>query len=277
MKESDEQLQEQPPRARIPKMAAEKALPQSGAETLVKIIKGYAVASNGGETQINYKDVASAANLHPTIVSRNNSFLAESGILTSPKYGYYVPSEGAVRFAREAAWDEAAAKGHLRKILLNCWYGQVVVQNFTLHSALRREDLKRTLAIKCGATEGDSAALDFLIDFIAYAGLVESNENGTLSRGNFDELAKTRPPTVPVQALAPQTANIIGVAPIELQRAPSAAPPVSFVVHLHVNSLQELTPEYAKQVKDWAKGLQEQGLQCDISVDVNNNVSTPQS
>src|ERR1035438_8152624 len=100
MNESDMQLKEEATKARIPKMSAEKALPQSSSDQLVKIIKGYAVASNGGETQINYKDVASAANLHPTVVSRNNSFLLESQILTSPKYGYYVPSEGAVRFAQ---------------------------------------------------------------------------------------------------------------------------------------------------------------------------------
>src|SRR6187399_1884691 len=159
MNESEIQTKEEPLKARAPRLSAEKSLPQSSAEVLVKIIKGYAVASNGGETQINYKDVASAANLNPTVVSRNNSFLLESQILASPKYGYYVPNEGAVRFARESAWDEAGAKVHLRKIVLGCWYGQVLVQNFTLNPNLRREDLKRTLAIKCGATEGDGPAL----------------------------------------------------------------------------------------------------------------------
>ena len=108
-------------------------------------------------------------------MSGNNSFLLESQILTSAKYGFYVPTENAVRFAREAAWDESGAKAHLRKIVLNCWYGQVVTQNFTLRSTLTREDLKRALAIKCGATEGDSTALEFLIDFIIYAGLVVEN------------------------------------------------------------------------------------------------------
>lgn len=109
-----------------------KEVPKSGADTLVKIIKGYAVASNGGETQINYKDVASVAGVSANVVSGNNSFLLESQILTSPMYSFYVPGENAVRFAREAAWDEEGAKAHLRKIVLNCWYGQVTVQNFML-------------------------------------------------------------------------------------------------------------------------------------------------
>ena len=117
------------------------------------------MASNGGENQVNYKDVASAAGVHPTVVSRNNTFLEESQVLTSPKYGFYLPTEGAIRFARESAWDEASAKAHLRKIISNCWYGQVVIQNLSLRSSLTREDLKRSLAIKCGATEGDANAL----------------------------------------------------------------------------------------------------------------------
>src|SRR6187549_1007818 len=90
------------PKQRSPRMSAERALPQSTAETLVKIIKGYAIASNGGQLQINYNDVASVSGIAPTVVSGNNKFLLESQILTSPKFGYYIPSEAAVRFAREA-------------------------------------------------------------------------------------------------------------------------------------------------------------------------------
>jgi hypothetical protein len=80
-----------PPKQRSPRMSAEKALPQSSAETLVKIIKGYAIASNGGESPINYKDVASVSGIAPTVVSGNNKFLLESQVLISPKFGYYIP------------------------------------------------------------------------------------------------------------------------------------------------------------------------------------------
>ena len=75
MPESDVQAKEEAVKLRAPKLSAEKALPQSGADTLVRIIKGYAVASSGGQTKINYKDVASAAGIGPTIVSGNNKFL----------------------------------------------------------------------------------------------------------------------------------------------------------------------------------------------------------
>lgn len=265
MNESEMSLKEEAQKARTPKMSAEKSLPQSSAEQIVKIIKGYAVASNGGETQINYKDVASAANLHPTVVSRNNSFLLESQFLTSPKYGFYVPSEGAVRFARESAWDEAGAKAHLRKIVLGCWYGQVLVQNFTLNPNLKREDLKRTLAIKCGATEGDANALEFLIDFIIYTGLVDASENGSLSKGNFDELSESSSGRETGQIPAPQTKTVQEF--LRVSTAPGSGAGSSLIVHIHIKSFEDLTPEHATKLNEWLRLLQIQASSTEIHVE----------
>jgi len=254
MNESEQQLKQELAKQRVPKLVAEKALPKSGADTLVKIIKGYAVASNGGETQINYKDVASVAGVSANVVSGNNSFLLESQILTSPKYGFYVPGENAVRFAREAAWDEEGAKAHLRKIVLNCWYGQVTVQNFTLRSTLTREDLKRAFAIKSGATEGDSNSLDLLIDFIIYTGLVVENENGTLAKGNFDEMTKSSVATPPKEALQPTVESVRD--PSLLHAPPRSGRTTSLVIHVHVKNLDELTSDRAARLKEWLRTLQ---------------------
>ncbi len=270
MNEFEPYLKEEPAKQRAPKLSAEMALPKSGAETLVKIIKGYAVASNGGETQVNYKDVASATDVAPTVVSSNNSFLLESQILASPKYGFYVPSESAVRFAREAAWDEAGAKAHLRKIVMGCWFGQVVIQNFTLRSNLAREDLKRGLAIKCGAAEGDSSSLEFLIDFIIYTGLVVENENGTLVRGNFDEMTKS------LEAFSGKDNAI--QPPVGSVQPPSsdnaALPPergLSLMIHIHVNSFDELTPDHATRLRTWLRTLQEEQKTPEVVFEVSNS------
>ena len=144
--------------------------------------------------------MASVTGVHQGTVSANNNFLVESQILTSPKYGYYVPSEEAVRYAREAAWAEDKAKAHLRRLAARCWYGQVVVQSFTLRPSLARFDLKKSLAIKAGATEGDTAALEKLIDFIIYTELVLEDDAGTLTKGNLDEVeVPTANSTQPVE------------------------------------------------------------------------------
>jgi hypothetical protein len=248
-----ETLREETAKSRAPRLAAEKALPQAGKDLLVKIIKAYAVASNGGENQVNYKDVASAANIPPTRVSGNNRFLEESGILSSPKYGYYVPTEGAVRFARESAWDEKGAKAHLRKIVASCWFGQVVVQNLTLRSSLRRDELKKSLAIKCGAGEGDASALDFLIDFIVYTELVEEDENGTLTRGNLDEVEQSLPASA-FPAVSPTSPIVIaGEGPVSIE-APKGSG-IALVIHLHVSNFEELTPDHASRLRQWLESL----------------------
>lgn len=260
-----QQLKEEPAKQRSPKLSSEKSLPRAAADTVIKIIKGYAVASNGGETQVNYKDVASAAGINPTMVSGNNQFLLESEILISPKYGFYLPSESAVRFAREAAWDEAGAKAHLRKIVVGCWYGQVVTQNFTLRSSLTRDELKRSLAIKCGATEGDSNALEFLIDFIIYTGLVGENENGSLSRGNFDEVPKSTSER-PAKEFSQPSAGSVEAIPTPALKP--TQPAVSLMIHLHIKSFDELTPEHAARLNEWMLTLQEKtridGVQIEV-------------
>jgi hypothetical protein len=242
----------QPQKQKVAKLSAEKALPASGVEALIKIIKGYVVASQGGESQTNYRDVASATTLSPTLVSGNNTFLAESAIITSPKYGYYLPSEEAVRYAREAAWDEEKAKSHLRKLVSRCWYGQVAIQNFTLRSTLTRDEFKRSLAIKCGATEGDSNALERLIDFIIYTGLVTENEQGLLTKGNLDEV----PGATEMQPESERHDQSKASPPaLQVATAPTNAATVTLVLHVHVKNLSDLTDENAEAVKRWAAKL----------------------
>ena len=254
MPESDVQAKEDAVKLRAPKLSAEKALPQSGADTLVRIIKGYAVASSGGQTKINYKDVASAAGISPTIVSGNNRFLLDSQILFSPKYGYYVPTENAVRFARESAWDEAAAKAHLRTILAASWYGQIILQNFALRPQLTRAEMKRALAIKSGATEGDSTALDFLIDFVIYTGLVVEDDKGILKKGDVDEPKLPQPP-----AGTARHAPVTKVAERDRSKVEDGRATPGLLVHLHIHDLDQLTPENAIRVKEWIRRIVDEG------------------
>jgi hypothetical protein len=247
MIENQDQNVEQVAKSKTQKLSAEKALPFAGADTLIKIIKGYVVASNAGESPVKYTDVASVTGLNQYTVSANNNFLVESQILTSPKYGYYVPSEESIRYAREAAWAEDKAKAHLRKLAARCWYGQIVIQNFALRSSLTRFELKKSLAIKAGATEGDAAALEKLIDFIIYTELILEDDAGTLTKGNLDEVEMPTPtPTRPVEqvhAVAPKVGDVY------VQQNREA--PVSVVLHLHFRNWNELTPENAVRLREW--------------------------
>ena len=262
MPESDVQAKEETVKPRAPKLSAEKALPQSGADTLVRIIKGYAVASSGGHTKINYKDVASAAGISPFVVSGNNKFLLDSQILFSPKYGYYVPTENAVRFAREAAWDEPAAKVHLRTILGSTWYGQIALQNFALRPLLTRAELKRALAIKSGASEGDSTALDFLMDFIIYTGLVVEDEKGMLKKGDVEEQVQEPAITAPAEGVIPSIPRPIGYdSPRDSYR---------WSLHFHIRNLEDLTPENAQRVRKSIASVTAERDDTDINIEGDN-------
>ena len=258
-----EQPQDAEVKTRQSKMSAVNALPKSGAERLVKIIKAYAVASNGGESQVNYKDVASVAGINPAIVSSNNAFLAESSILTSPQYGYFLPTEGAVRFAREAAWDEDSAKAHLRRLISEAWYGQVTIQNLALRPSLTRDELRKSLAIKCGATAGDAAALGFLIDFILYANLAVSDDNGAIGRGNFDEVANKQESVPSVERMVPlQGMGIqakVGRVEVETSKG------VSLVCHFHIRDFSELTSENAASLRRWIRLLESDSVEIEVS------------
>jgi hypothetical protein len=247
MSEEQDVKIEQPVKSRTPKLSAEKALPYSGADAIVKIIKGYVVASNAGESPVKHTDVASATGLNSTNVSGNNAFLSESQILTSPKYGYYVPSEEATRFAREAAWDEEKAKLQLRKVIARCWYGQVAIQNLALRSSLSRGEFKKSLAIKAGATEGDANALDRLIDFIVYTGLVLQDNAGVLTKGNLDEI-ETADSIVP-RAGEPVQVVTQGKGDVYVQNKTENA--VSVVVHVHLKDWNDLTSENAVRLREW--------------------------
>ncbi len=251
--EIESQLQEETVKARVPRLSAQKALPQTTAETLVRIIKGYAVASNGGQTKINYKDVASVAGISPTVISGNNKFLLESQILTSPQYGYYIPTENAVRFAREAAWDEVGAKAHLRKVIAYSWYGQVAVQNFVLRAKLTRAELKRSLAIKRGATEADSTALEFLIDFMIYTDLIASDEKGALGKGH----GNGETPNAIIEIIDNSLAT--GPAPSPMSSVASTSEslplPARLSIHLHIHDFDQLTPENALRLTEWMKSV----------------------
>lgn len=264
---SEELIEKEPSIAKTKpaKLAPEKALPQSADDTLVKIIKGYAVASNGGETQVNYKDVAGVTGLSPSLVSGNNGFLSESQFITSPKYGFYLPSEGAVRFARESAWGEEQAKAHLRKIVGNTWYGTVTVQNFALRSSLTREDLKRSLAIKCGATEGDSANLERLLGFIIYTGLVTETEQGLLVRGNTDDIESTPAGASQQPPLAPSiTSESKQVTPLVARNSSAST---LLTVHIHIQSMDELTEQNALRIKNWLQSLNGAGQETSVEID----------
>jgi hypothetical protein len=165
------------------------SLPRSGPEVLSKILKAYVIASKQGAEAIKYTDVAAVASLHPTVVSGNNSFLAESKFIVSERYGYYKPSPETIEFAKTAPWDEAGAKKFVRGQIDGTWYGETVRQQFQMFDTLTKDQQIRAFGLKSVADESDKNKLDFLFDFLVYFEYVIPDESGnyTLSRDETGE------------------------------------------------------------------------------------------
>ena len=112
-----------------------------------------------------------------------------------------------------------------------------------------------------GAAEGDSAALDFLIDFLIYTGIVVEREDGSLAKGEVeaDTFARVSA-TVPVSGAEARAA--VG-APTFVTSQKS----VSVTVHIHIQRPEQLTQEYADRVKEWLRLLEVDGAKAEVSVD----------
>jgi len=185
-------------------------------------------------------------------------------------------------FALPNLWisDEPLLRDHwatLQKIGLQSqvtlWrFYMATIQNLSLRSTLTREELRRSLAIKCGATEGDANALGFLIDFIVYTNLATAEENGAITRGNFDEIASKPETTVrPELAVKSDQPEIVEAkTPGSSKEDKKSA---SVVVHFHVHDFTHLTPENAEALRKWVKLVNQEGLSVDFELSTENQSS----
>ncbi len=174
-----EQVQDRAPmRPTKAKIQSAYSLPISRPEVLSKILQAYVIASKQGVEAIKYTDVAAVAGVHPTVVSGNNSFLAESGFIVSARYGYYKPSPETIEFAKQAPWDEEGAKKFVRAQIDRAWFGETVRQQFQMFDTLTKEQQIRAFGLKSVADESDKNKLGFLFDFLVYFEYVIPDENG---------------------------------------------------------------------------------------------------
>jgi hypothetical protein len=186
--QSDAETAQGPPEKRPPKMQSTFSLPRSGPEVLSKILKAYVIASKQGADSVKYTDVAAVmADVHPTVVSGNNAFLAEAGFIIRERHGYYKPSPEVTDYAKQAPWDEENAKGHIRALIDKTWFGETVLQQLQLQSTLNRPQLVRAFGIKATPDPSDSDKLGLLVDFLQYFEYLETDERGDFIARPKDE------------------------------------------------------------------------------------------
>jgi hypothetical protein len=183
--ESEEEIAQEVPEKKtsraekpVPKMQSTHALPASRPEILSKILKSYVIASKQGAEAVKYTDVGAVAALHPTEVSKNNTFLSEAGFIIAERYGYYKPSPEVTNYAKQAPWDEENAKGYIRALIERTWFGQTVQQQFQLQNTLNRSQLIKAFGIKATPDASDANRLGLLVDCLLYFGYLVNDEDG---------------------------------------------------------------------------------------------------
>jgi predicted transcriptional regulator len=164
------------------KLQSAYALPYASPKVLADILKAYVIASSQGAEPITYKDVAAVANRHPTDVSRNNAFLAESGFITSERRGYFKPAPETNEFAKQAPWDDEGAKRHIRTLIDKTWYGELLQQKFQMRNSQSKQDLIKAFGMKATPDPSDASRLDLLLDFLVYFDYLQLDEQGNYFR-----------------------------------------------------------------------------------------------
>ncbi|MGA2076919.1 MAG: hypothetical protein ABSH52_25805 [Terriglobia bacterium] len=233
-----EAAQETVEKKRLAKMQGTYALPASDPEKLSKILKAYVIASKQGAEAVKYTDVGAVAAIHPTEVSRNNTFLSEGGFIIAERYGYYRPSPEVTNYAKQAPWDEESAKAHIRSLIEKTWFGETVRQQFQLQSALNRSQLIRAFGIKATPDPSDANRLGLLVDFLVYFEYLLTDEQGNfIARSGGEQIS---------QASHSADAFVVDETPLTeriqplLPQSPSERPSIEVSCRVNVNL--NLTP-----------------------------------
>ncbi|MEA3191036.1 MAG: hypothetical protein QOD77_1618 [Thermoplasmata archaeon] len=144
--------------------------------------------------------------------SMNVRFLKEIRLLTTTDRGLYLPTAECIRFVNARSVDEARAKPILKELLLPTWFAELAMEQLRLEPVMSEDRLIGEFAL---AAETDKAkkgaALRVILDYLAYAGILNRDERGV-----------TLPAASPVPAAVPMaTSSALTVPPqVATQQAP---------------------------------------------------------
>jgi len=246
--------QEAPKRPKRTKgLAAREVLPSTGLsfESQLKILRAYVTASEGGTKVVTLERIAAITQFSRFTVSSCNAFFAASNFIDREKNGYR-PTEGLVSFIRQQPWNEEQAKGFLRTMMKDTWYEKELRVLFEINPEMTAEELINALGSVVSARTDQKGALETLMKFVSYAGLVVTDA----------ETGKTRPAKVLVSEGEPLPSEVelgLGKAPLvpEEKRIKVGGVAATFAVNLNLTlDITTGTPdEHVRKIKDILEGL----------------------
>jgi len=179
-----------PTKARGPRPT--KALPtdRMKLEVQKKALSVLATVSEYGKTAATASDMAPRLGVAVTTAGLNNTFFKECGLVLQAGKGKFKSTEFANRFARKFSFDQDAAGLELREPLSDTWFYTTVRQTIEAMGPTTKGRLIEVLAYEAGADSAHRVHLGFVVLWLQYAGLIESQDG--------DTFALTSPSTPPV-------------------------------------------------------------------------------
>jgi len=180
--------------------------PNISLEKHLELIKAYVILSKNGKEGVTYKSFKSLVELSPTIISGNNAFFKEIGIINEveKQRGAYIPTEPAVRLNTALRWKrDSEIESILSELLRDAWFWNFAKQLLELKEKASRAELKEKLGFESNADpKKHNVSLNVLIDYMLKAGLIIEREgNITLKNKGMGEVASKPPHTGGVDTL----------------------------------------------------------------------------
>jgi len=149
-------------------------------ENHLHIIKAYVIVSKEGKEPVNYTSFKTLVDVNPQIVSGNNKFFVDIGIVKTAEgeRGKYIPTKATIKLYNALKWNkEDEIKSLLTGILSTSWFWDITKQLLDVKGTVIREKLREKLGYESGADpKKHNSSLNVIIEYLLFAGLIKEEE-----------------------------------------------------------------------------------------------------
>lgn len=166
--------------------------------------------AGASEKAVNYKEAATRAGIHHTVISLNNKFLVSAGFLTEEKKNFKLTEKGA-KYAQTLDWGRLDdAKGLLREILKEYNLVRMILDYVGINKRVSRDDLTTRIGSMIQVPRGDryTRGITTMIDMLTFSGSLREEEGMLEHVEKPIETTEARPSITETLPSIPQRENI---------------------------------------------------------------------
>lgn len=177
-------------------------------ENHLNIIKTYVIVSKEGKEPVNYNSFKTLIDISPQIISGNNKFFVDVGIIKKAEEGArgkYVPTEATINLYNALKWNkEEEIKSLLADILSKSWFWDLTKQLLDVQGTVIKEKLREKLGYASGADpKKHNSSLNVIIEYLLCAGLIKEEEGNITYNEPANDVPKKKPSKKDVKIVMP--------------------------------------------------------------------------